>query len=493
MSLLGQFKKASFWSFINSISKSILSIVISYYIIKSISVYDYGVFNLLIGVIGYIQLFVLPGIIQVINRFIPEFYQTKDYFGIYFLTKKYLIRTFFISICCLFVVYVFNDFIARTFDINDFWNIFIWIIPFIPFYFLGMIFNQLFQSLFFQKSLSIINTISESFRLISLFAFFYFDKSISFLLLSQGLTWVLSFILYVIYYRKLFYNVFKDKFEKRIFELHRYKKYGFYTFFNEIGAKVLNNSTDYFIISAYLGPVSTGYYAFVNKIITVSTNLLPNRILKSTLKTYFYRDYTENKNAQILQRNFNYILKFNMVFVLPLAYLLITYGTYFIDLFFDKKYDNVSNILFVFALFLPTKCLTSPLGLFLTALEDVKIILYSKLASFVNIIIGIFVVQEYGVVGLSIVTCLSVFLKDIIIYIYAYRKHKLTLPFLDMMKIIVIGLLIYILGNGILKLDSLLLNILGIFLTLSLTYALYFFTLFDTLERTTLLKMIKRK
>ena len=356
-----------------------------------------------------------------------------------------------------------------------------------------MIFNQLFQSLFFQKSLSIINTISESFRLISLFAFFYFDKSISFLLLSQGLTWVLSFILYVIYYRKLFYNVFKDKFEKRIFELHRYKKYGFYTFFNEIGAKVLNNSTDYFIISAYLGPVSTGYYAFVNKIITVSTNLLPNRILKSTLKTYFYRDYTENKNAQILQRNFNYILKFNMVFVLPLAYLLITYGTYFIDLFFDKKYDNVSNILFVFALFLPTKCLTSPLGLFLTALEDVKIILYSKLASFVNIIIGIFVVQEYGVVGLSIVTCLSVFLKDIIIYIYAYRKHKLTLPFLDMMKIIVIGLLIYILGNGILKLDSLLLNILGIFLTLSLTYALYFFTLFDTLERTTLLKMIKRK
>jgi O-antigen/teichoic acid export membrane protein len=93
-----------------------------------------------------------------------------------------------------------------------------------------------------------------------------------------------------------------------------------------------------------------------------------------------------------------------------------------------------------------TKTVTHPLGLVLTALEDVKIILYSKLVSFVNILFAIILVMYYDALGVAFATCFSILIKDAIIFGYARRKYGLRLPILDILKIIMISSIILVVG-----------------------------------------------
>jgi O-antigen/teichoic acid export membrane protein len=443
---LSQFKLGAKWSIGNSVLKTLVSVFITYLILKKLPVEDYGVFNLIIVIVGYIQLVVIPGLLQIIRRFVPEFVQTKDFYGIHYFTKSYCIKVVAISIFFQVLLYLFSNEIGAFFSILDFWNKIKFLFFFIPFYFVGLIFNQLFNSLLFQKFLAIINFSTEIVRGAIILIMFSIDVALEWVLLAQGITWCLSAVLFIVVYYSKFLKKYKSYFEVKTYDKKRFNDFGLYTYFNEIGAKILNVSTDYFIIGAYLGPLAIGYYAFANKVVTIIGNLLPNRMMKGAITAFFYKLYAKNKSFGALQSRFDLLLKFNLICVAPIVFSILGFGEFFIQYFFQSKYDEAMLILYVLSVFMITKTITHPIGLVLTALEDVKIILYSKLISFVNILFAIILVKSYGAIGVAVATCFSVFLKDSIIFGYARYKYKLTLPLLDLIKIIAVSSFIFIVG-----------------------------------------------
>lgn len=481
---LSQFKLGAKWSIGNSILKTLVIIFITYIILKKLPVEDYGIFNLIIVIISYIQLVVLPGLIQIIRRFVPEFVQNKDFYGVHYFTKSYCIKVILVSLFFQIILYVFSNKIGTFFSITDLWGKIRFVYFFIPFYFIGLIFNQLFNSLFFQKYLAIINFSTELVRGAIILLLFSIEVAVEWVLLAQGITWLLSSVLYVIIYFRQFFSKYRPMFVVKVYEKKRFRRYGFYTFFNEIGAKVLSVSTDYFIIGAYLGPLAIGYYAFANKVATIVGNLLPNRMMKGPITAFFYNLYTKDKSFQVLQDRFNLLLKFNVLCVAPVVFSIFGFGNYFIQIIFDSKYDMSIAILYILSAFMITKTITHPIGLVLTALEDVKIILYSKLFSMINVLLAIILVQKYEALGVAIATSSSIFMKDTILYIYAWRKYGLRLPLLSVLKFVIVSSIILVFGYGILTLTN---NIISVTISMLsgivLSYYLIFRLVLNNSER----------
>lgn len=466
---MSHFKLGAKWSIGNTILKTLVSVFITYLVVKELSVKDYGIFNLLIVIVSYLQLVVVPGLLQVIRRFIPEFVQQKDFYGVHYFIKSYSFNVLLIAILSQVLLFVFSQEIGDFFSIDELWNKLKFLFFFIPFYFLDLIFNQLFNSLLFQKYLALINFSTEIIRgSIIIFLFSFKGIALEWVLLAQGTAWFFSAIFFIIIYYQYYYKRNISNFIVKAYDKKRFRSYGIYTYFNEIGAKILNVSTDYFIIGAYLGPLSIGYYAFANKVVTIVGNLLPNRMIKAPLTAYFYNAYSKDKSFVILQDRFNLILKLNLICVAPIVFSIIGFGNFFIQLIFDSKYDGAIVIVYILAAFMATKTITHPLGLVLTALEDVKIILYSKLLSFINIIAAIILVNYFQEVGVAFATCFSVLMKDMIIFFYARHKYKLGLPIIAVTNVILISSLIAVVGYlmSFLTINSIavLLSLLGVFL-----------------------------
>ena len=59
--------------FLQQIITPIINVSLGIYIIKKLSVLDYGIYNLLYALIGYLTLFSSMGLLNVFQRFIPEY------------------------------------------------------------------------------------------------------------------------------------------------------------------------------------------------------------------------------------------------------------------------------------------------------------------------------------------------------------------------------------------------------------------------------------
>ena len=91
-----QVREKSLYTIIERISSPIITFLISVYIIRSLSVTDYGIYNTLLAIMGYVALFSSFGLANIFERFIPEFARKKEIAMLKKLVDKSLLLRFFV-------------------------------------------------------------------------------------------------------------------------------------------------------------------------------------------------------------------------------------------------------------------------------------------------------------------------------------------------------------------------------------------------------------
>ncbi len=391
------------------------------FIIRSLSVKDYGIYTVLYSMIHYVSVIGSFGIPEVFRRFIPEAMQKKDYSLLRRLVLRGLILRVLLSVLTVGLMLLLHGPIGRLLKLENFLNYFsIFAFGIVLSLEAGLMTNVL-HSLFLHKYSVIASTLHTIFRGASIYVLLKLDWGIQGILWAEVASWGMWTLLQVFFYYSKFLKRQPKTGTKTPFPMCRFFRYGGLSSLNELGSSVLSVSTDFFVITAFLGPAAVALYAFANRVIQIFANCMPHVMLIDVIRPTFFAKYAESGDKKHLAGMFNLLVKLSAFFVFPLAGGMYVLGGKMIAVVFKPEYMAAKPILWIMITLSAIGIFIHPTGLVLQAIEKVQIILYSKIFAVFNLIVELMVIRRFGVMSVVVVTCSAVLMKNVFCYYHMKR------------------------------------------------------------------------
>lgn len=485
--------KNSIYLLIAKLTVPILSFLISIYIVRKLSVNEYGIYNLLIAVMGFIGLFSSMGLSSVFYRFIPEFKKNNQLANIKALVNKGLLYRFVVSSALILIMVLFADKLAGFFKIPNYLEYFKIFSLGLVFYFESELLETVFKSLFFHKYYTITQISYIFTRVSAIYFFLRSGYSLNGLLIGEVIGYSLMFILYGLFYYIKIGKTHTDNLSSSL-PFRRLIRFGGFSYFNEMGSMVINVSTDYVVISAFLGPIAVGIYSFAYKVVEMLSQHMPHALLSEVIKPAFFARYIQNGDKKELERMFNLVAKFGAFFVFPLTIGIIVLGDKLVIYVFDPKYLNSLRLIWIMAVFKALDSFLLPIAFVIHSIEEVQILLYSKIFAIYNLILDLIVVRPYGILGVTLATCSADFMRYIFCYQYAKKYLNLNTDFKGLSIILfnsaLMGLVLLSIRKFVTNIPSLVIaTAIGV---ISYFLAAYFIKAFSIDERSIINKILPK-
>ena len=467
-------RQSSFYMIIGKLVTPIIGFLISIYIIRKLSVTEYGIYNMLLAVMGYIGLFSSLGLPSIFQRYIPDFNEEKKVSNLKkLITQGSLLRVVLSALFVLFVI-LFSNQVGRFFKIEDWTGYF-------KIFSLGIIFSLessllsiALTSLFLHKYFVISNTLYVVLRAGILYFLLKLGFGLNGLIIGEAICYGILMIMFILFYNFRFAKLNKVNGKER-FPLKRLARYGGYSYFNEVGTTILSVSTDFFVISAYLGPSAVGIYAFANKLMQMLTRWMPHNLVREVIKPTFFTRYTQTKNINDLEKMFNLLSKFSIFFIFPLITGIFILGDKIILFIFGAKYISSLQIVWIVAFFAAIQSFTFSVGLVIRAIEKIHVVLLSKMFAIYNLIGDVLVVKHWGITGIALITSSAVLFRSFFVFYFARRYTGLSFDLKGVLVIslnsVILGLFFYFARPFIVNTQSLIVSaILGIVIYLLISH-----------------------
>ena len=419
--------------FLHKMTVPVINLLITIFIVKKLSISDYGIYNLLLAIIGYLTLFSSMGMLNVFQRYIPE-YNTKNEF--YILKKMFrsgMLLRLILTIICIILLLTLKHQLNHLFKADN-------LHVYIEYFALGIILFLEIQivevtlsSLLLNKYIFVSYLISTIVRAIAVYLLLGRGMGIKGLLLAETFNYAVLFVLQMLFYYTGFARTHYS--ESKPFPIRRLVHYAGFSYLDEVGETILDVKTDFFIISSFLGPTMVGLYAFANQIIELISKILPFKFMKSLIRPLFFSSFAKNQNMETLNYNFNFLMKIIAFIAFPTFVCLLMFSDKIILYLFDQKYLPALNVLNVFTTFMIINSFQFPLQLVVQAKEKVKITFISKIFSVYNLIGDILIINFMGIVGVGLVTCTARLFENIFIFIKIRKHVPLTIDFAPLLKI----------------------------------------------------------
>ncbi len=397
-------RKSSIWMIARLGISLTVGAFVTTFIIRSLSVEEYGVYTVLYSLIGYVSVIGSFGIPDVFRRFIPEAMQKMDYSLLKRLVLRGLILRVLLSALTVGVILLLHGPIGRLLKLENFLDYFSIFAFGIVLSLEASLLTSVLHSLFLHKYSVIASTVHTVFRGACVFVLLTVGWGIWGVLWAEVVSWGMWTMIQLFFYYNQFLKRHLIRGENTPFPLRRYFRFGGLSQLNGIGDTVLGVSSDYFIITAVLGPTAVAYYAFAGRVLSIFQQVMPHRVLIDVIRPSFFTKYAQTGRKQTLSEMFNLLLKIGAFCVFPLAAGLLVLDDELISIVFKAEYLPAKPILWVLVAGMAINIVATPAALVLSALERVEIFLYNKIFAIYNIIAALLVIHWFGVMGVVIVT-----------------------------------------------------------------------------------------
>lgn len=411
-----------------------INLLLTIYIVNKLSIADYGIYNIIYAVIGYLSLYSSLGILNVLQRYIPEFYAQGHYSGIKSLFLSTLVFRFILTIIFLALLIWFAKPVGKFFKVDDL-NIYLelfslGIILFLEIQIVELTLGALLQN----RAIMFSYFIAIIFRASLVYWFLSLGYGLTGLLRAETIYYAALLITQLAFY---FYDfAAKNHSEKQKLPLKRLLRYSGLSYLDELGWTVLDVKTDYFVISNFLGPTMVGLYAFANQVIETVAKLMPDKMIRPLIRTAFFSKFSEHRDLEKLNENFNLLVKLIAFISFPLFSGIIVLSDKIIVHFYDAKYLPAQKLIWMFTAFLLIISFQYPMQLVVQAIEKVEITFYSKIFSIYNLVGEILVIQSLGLMGVALATCSARLFQTLFIFNRIRRHVPIKIAFRPLLKIL---------------------------------------------------------
>ena len=97
----------------------IISFLVTIYIVRELSVSEFGIYNILLAVMGFVGLFSSLGLPEVFKRYIPEFYQKGQIAKLKKLVQQGLLWRFLLCVCIILIILLFSNQLGKLFKFEE--------------------------------------------------------------------------------------------------------------------------------------------------------------------------------------------------------------------------------------------------------------------------------------------------------------------------------------------------------------------------------------
>ena len=406
-------------------------------ILHALTVEDYGLYSLLYaGTLVNLLMLVQLGIPNLLVRFIPEFFSQARYRPIHRLFRMANIMQVGLAVLLLGTVWVLapqisnlihypgRETIIRVFSLGALA------------YLLQENFHSLLKGLFRQRTIFNVILIYNVLRLAVIFVIAKTTGTLLSFVIAEGALYALAVVLYtIIYHRRIHPLVIAEEDHGAPVAWPRYARYAGLCYINEVGATMLSTATDLFLVSAFLGGFQTGLYGLANRIMSMVYQTLPHKMLGDIIEPLFFSEYGASKEKA--RFGFTLLTKISLLVTLPIGIWLGLMARPVIVELFNPEFADAAPILMIQAFFVPMVVLRFALGLMLQNAERIDLLIYSKITGVLKIIVGIWLVPIYGVMGMVWITSLSLAAQNLFNYINIRVNLKTAMDHVGLLRIVI--------------------------------------------------------
>lgn len=462
-------KKNTGYILLQNLFTPLMNLVIGIYVIKKLTVADYGIYSLLYALIGYLTLFSSMGLLNVFQRYVPEYYQQQAFGKIKTLFQYGLGLRFLLAILFIALMLMAGPLLDRLFRVTNFHHyIYIFSIGTILFLEIQLVEVTL-SSLLMNRAIMISYLGATLIR--GMLVYYFLEKNMALrgLLLAETIYYAILFLLQLIFYCSQF--SIKHPTSAASLPVRRLVRYGSFSYFDEIGWTILDVKTDFLVISTFLGPTPVGLYSFANQFMESISRILPFKMLRPLIRSVFFVKFSENGEPPQINRHFNFLVKIIAFLCFPIFLAVLAVGDKTILFLFDAKYLPALPLLYIFTGFMIIISLQFPLQLVVQATEKVEINFYSNIFSVYNLVGDLLVVKFWGLAGVALVTYSARLFQLLFVW---FRIRKLVALRIEIGPLLRIAINASLMMGFLFMVRSLIQNLVGLIIALLVGWTLYF-------------------
>jgi len=428
----------AFFSIFSKAQGAVFSYIITRLLLHAMSVEEYGLYSVLfVGIMLNLPYFARLGIPNFLVRFIPELFSKSRFRTINRLFLKANFLQIGVAFLLLMVAFVFAPNIAilikfpgsetalRIFSIGALA------------YLVQDNIRTLLSGLFKQR---VIFWILFSYNCVRLAAILYvtqFAYSILAIIIAEVAAFLIGLVFYAVAYRWTIRPLIaQDQNQIEHIEWRRFSRYTGLSYVSEIAGALLAAATDLFLVTGILGAVAVGYYGVANRIATMISHILPYQNLRWVIEPLFFSEYGSSKDGSA-QFGYSLLVKATSFITLPIGIWLALMAKPVIVHLFDPDYVQAAGILSIMALFLPMVALQQPLGLILQNAERIDLLIYSKVAGVIKIVVGLWLVPKGGAIAMVWISGLAYSLQNTLFYIFTVTKLGIRADLAGLLRLVV--------------------------------------------------------
>lgn len=397
----------SIYNYVGKFGTAIFSILTGIYIIRKLSVSDYGVYNILANLVVMALILTAVGMPSIINRYIPEYYEKKQF---HFLRKTAiggLIVRFIAGIIFITVILLFSDVFVDQLHIQK------EIIDYLPLVCIVILFtieSQLLGGILIalleQKYWNVSNLVYSAVK----FILFFFALYLGYGLIGIIWSWVaadgLLFLLYIAknYSLNLNWSVNNKNGDSEKLPIRRMIRYGLLAYYSSFGWFFLDIAIDNYLIAYFLDMTAVGLYSFAFAFPLQILGFSPALILVSILIPVSIRQYTKNKDKSGLKYIYQLYNKLIFFSGVPMFVGLILLSDKIISYVFNPAYISVLLLLIICSIFSAIKMFVYALDPVIQTLERAEIYAYCLIFAVYNLVMDIILIPQYGIIGAAAAT-----------------------------------------------------------------------------------------
>lgn len=376
---------------------------------------QFGILALLLSSIAFIGLVLSLGIINTIQRFVPEYGKTGQ-----FTRVKRIIHTGMILRLCsvLFVAalaYIFRDNLVKAFDLGGYETLAVPLALVILSHFQARILLVALPGLMLQRAVLMAQIAFAGCKFIGYLLLMQLGFGLEAVLWVDLIAYLVMLIIvtrtYVIHVLPL--NGGPDKLGRA--ERKRVLRYGAFYNFNDVGILALGRDIDNIFLGALVNPMAVGAYAFATKFNDILMRMNPVSYFFPVIQPMFFTQDPIKDRARVGVL-YSVLLKLGYIVVLPMFAGVSVLIDPIIQLLFSGHFLEFSWVVIAVLGFSAISSMGRPIGLVAQLYERADIMLYSKVFSLGNLALNVVLVPLYGLWGIIFATGCSIIAKDIFIW-----------------------------------------------------------------------------
>ena len=384
----------------------IFAILTSIYIIRELTVEDFGIYNFIISLIAMAQFATSLGLAPTIQRYLPEYREKENnYFQKRILSISMLIR-FLAGFIFVSVLLIANNWIINIFNLPQFSQKFF---PLVALIILLVLESQLLGdaalvALFENKYWNFSRTAYTCLK----FILFYFSLSKGYGIL--GLIWcwliveVVLFLLFLVKSYKVIFSLPIKKEDIQPLPIKRFINFGKYLVLQQSTWFFRDKATDVLLISYFLGTYDVGLYSFAFGIPLMLMSFSPGSMLRAISTPLLVHRYTKTNNLNELSYFFELINKVIFFSMIPIFIILMILADKVIMYIFNPEYLTVTNLLILSLCFLMIQQFAYAFTSIFYTLEKSKILFVGSLGAIYNLVMDIILIPPLGILGAILAT-----------------------------------------------------------------------------------------